>query len=166
MSPLTRAAVKLSNLDWSKAIKRLGTTALNVETMTGKGEKAGRHDEAKKRCTVPTGKGIKWKGNKVMNIGGGCTLFYNAVNGRKNEIGIVVWEELVESVLELKRVSDRLIAKKLEVKESIQNIINTYAPQFGNSMEEKNKFWPELNGLIESVSQQERIVVGADLRME
>ena len=81
----------------------------------------------------------------------------------KNGIGIVVKEELVESVLEVKRMSDRLMAMKLEVKESLLNIVSAYAPQVGNSMEEKNDFWQDLDGLIESVSKQERIVLGADL---
>ena len=30
-------------------------------------------------------------------------------------------------------------------------------------MQEKNKFWEDLDGLIESVPKQERIVLGADL---
>ena len=38
-----------------------------------------------------------------------------------------------------------------------------YTPQVGNSMEEKNDFWQELDALIESVSKQERIVLGAEL---
>ena len=54
---------------------------------------------------------------------GGCKLFYNGANGRKNGIGIVVREELVESALEVKRVSDRLMAMKLELKGSILNIV-------------------------------------------
>ena len=66
-------------------------------------------------------------------------------------------EELAESVLEVKRVSDRLMAMKLEVKGSILNIVSAYAPQVNNSMEENNDFWEDLDGLIE------RIVLGADL---
>ena len=72
-------------------------------------------------------------------------------------------EELAESVLEVKGVSDRLMAMKLEVNGSILNIVSAYAPQVNNSMEEKNDFWEDLDGLIESVSKQERIVLGADL---
>ena len=72
-------------------------------------------------------------------------------------------EELAESVLEVKRVSDRLMAIKLEVKRSILNIVSTYAPQVNNSMEEKNDFWEDLDDLIESISTEERIVLGADL---
>ena len=72
-------------------------------------------------------------------------------------------KELAESVLEVKRVSGRLMAMKLEVKGSILNIVSAYAPQINNSMEEKNDFWEDLNGLIESISKEERIVLGADL---
>ena len=81
----------------------------------------------------------------------------------KNGIGIVLREELVESVLEVKRVSDRRMAMKLEVKGSILNIVSAYAPQLNNSMEEKNDFLEDLDGLIESISKEERIVLGADL---
>ena len=57
----------------------------------------------------------------MRNIVGGCKLFHNGADGR-NGIGIVVREELVESVLEMKRVSDRPMAMKLEVKGLILNI--------------------------------------------
>ena len=64
----------------------------------------------------------------------------------KNGIGIVVREELGESVLEVKRVSDRLMAIKLKIKGSILNIVSVYAAQVNNSMEEKNDFWEDLDG--------------------
>ena len=72
-------------------------------------------------------------------------------------------KELAESVLVVKRVSDRLMAIKLEVKGSIFNIVSAYAPQINNSVEEKNDFGEDLDGLIESISTEERIVLGADL---
>ena len=81
----------------------------------------------------------------------------------KNWIGIVLREELDESVLKVKRVSDRLITMKLEVNGSILNIVSAYAPQVNNSMEDKKDFWEDLDGLIESISTEERIVLGADL---
>ena len=101
----------------------------------------------------------KWKGSKARNIGGGCKTFYNGADGRKNGIGIVLKEELAESVLEVKR----LMAMKLEVNGSILNIVSAYAPQVNNSMEEKNDFWENLDGLIESILTEERTVLGADL---
>ena len=105
----------------------------------------------------------KWKGSKARNIGGGCKIFYNGADGRKNGIGIVLRDELAESVLEVKRVSDRLMAIKLEINGSILNIVSAYAPQVNYSMEEKNDFWEDLDGLIESISKEERIILGPDL---
>ena len=105
----------------------------------------------------------KCEGSNARNIEGGCKIFYNGAEGRKNGIGIVMREELAKSVLEVMRVSDRLMAIKLEVKGSILNIVSAYAPQVNNSMEEKNNFSEDLDGLIESISKEERIVFGADL---
>ena len=68
----------------------------------------------------------KWIGNKARNIGGGCKLFYNEADRRRNGIGIVVREELVESVLEVKRVLERLMAMKLDVKRSILIVVSAY----------------------------------------
>ena len=130
-----------------------------------KGKRAGRYDvdiflrNVEILCVQET----KWKESKARNIGGGCKVFYNGADGRKNGIGIMQREELAESVLEVKRVSDRLMAMKLKVKESILNIVSAYAPQVNNSMEEKNDIWEDLDGLIESISKKERIVLGADL---
>ena len=55
------------------------------------------------------------------------------------------------------------MAMKLEVNGSILNIVSVYAPQINNSMVEKNDFWEDLDGLIESVAKEKRIVLGADL---
>ena len=74
-------------------------------------------------------------------------------------------DELAENVLEVKRLSDRLMEMKLDIKGSILNIVSAYALQVNNSMEEKNDFWEDLDGLMESVSKQERIVLGVDLNL-
>ena len=62
----------------------------------------------------------------------------------------------------MKRELDRLMIIKLEVKGSILNIASAYTPQVGNSIEEKNDFWKNVDRLIESVSKRERIVLVAD----
>ena len=143
-----------------RSLIRVGT--LNIGSMTGRGREL--EDMMERRnvdilCLQET----KWKGSKTRNIGGGCELFYNGADGRKNKIEIVVREELAESVLEVKRVSDKLMAINLELKGSILNIVSAYAPLVNNSMDKKNDFWEDLDGLIESVSKEERIVLGADL---
>ena len=116
---------------------RVGT--LNIGTMTGKGRELADMME-RRNVDILCLQETKRKDSKARNIGGGCKIFYNGADGRKNGIGIVVREELAESVLKVKRVSDRLMAMKLEVNGSILNIVNAYAPQVNNSMEEKNDF--------------------------
>ena len=71
----------------------------------------------------------------------------------------------------LKNNGDRILKRQTnghetggkKLKGSILNIISAYAPQVNNSMEKKNDFWEDLDGLIESISKEERIVLGADL---
>ena len=41
--------------------------------------------------------------------------------------------------------------------------LSPYVSQVNNNIEEKNDFWEDLNGLIESVPKQKRIVLGAEL---
>ena len=74
-----------------------------------------------------------------------------------------VREELGESILEVKRVSDRLMSIKLEVKGSILYIVSLHDPKVNDSMKEKNDFWEDLVGLIEIILKEERIVLGVDL---
>ena len=154
---------------------------LNIGTMTGRGRELADMME-RRNVDILCPQETKWKGSKAWNSGGGCKIFYygrkNGIgivlmmeemeddgrkNGRKNGIGIVLRKELAESVLEVKRVSDRLMTIKLEVNGSILNIVSACAPQVNNSMAEKNDFWEDLDGLIESISKEERIVLGADL---
>ena len=79
------------------------------------GEKTGRHDEAKEFRYILCVQETKWKESKARNVGGGCELFYNGADGRRNGIGIgiAIREELVKSVLEVKRVSERIMVIKL-----------------------------------------------------
>ena len=154
--------VKMQREVWKRRRSLIRVGDLNIGTMTGREREP--VDMMERRNVDILCLQAKWKESKARNIGDGCKLFYNEAEGRKNGIGIVVREELAESVLEVKRVSDRLMAMKLAVKESILNIISAYAPQVNKSVEEKNDFWKDLDRLIESVPKEERIVLGADLR--
>ena len=135
-----------------RSLIRVGT--LNIGTMTGRGRELADMME-RRNVDILCPQETKWKDSKERNIGGGCKLFYNRADGRKNGIGIVVREELAESVLEVKRVSDRLMAMKLEVKGFILNIVSAYAPQVNYSMEEKNDFWEDLDGLIKYIKRED-----------
>ncbi|KAK3554952.1 hypothetical protein QTP86_001867 [Hemibagrus guttatus] len=104
----------------------------------------------------------RWKGSKARSIGAGFKLFYYGVDSKKNGVGVVLKEEFVRNVLEVKRVSDRVMSLKLEIEGVMLNVVSGYAPQVGCELEEKERFWSELDEVMESIPTGERVVIGAD----
>ncbi|KAK3525151.1 hypothetical protein QTP86_019536 [Hemibagrus guttatus] len=138
---------------------RIGT--LNVGTMTGKGRELADVMERRKvdiLCVQET----RWKGSKARSIGAGFKLFYYGVDSKRNGVGVVLKEEFVRNVLEVKRVSDRVMSLKLEIEGVMLNVVSGYAPQVGCELEEKERFWSELDEAMESIPTGERVVIGAD----
>ncbi|KAK3553911.1 hypothetical protein QTP70_015303, partial [Hemibagrus guttatus] len=138
---------------------RIGT--LNVGTMTGKGRELADMMERRKvdiLCVQET----RWKGSKARSIGAGFKLFYYGVDSKRNGVGVVLKEEFVRNVLEVKRVSDRVMSLKLEIEGVMLNVVSGYAPQVGCELEEKERFWSELDEVMESIPTGERVVIGAN----
>ncbi|KAK3514669.1 hypothetical protein QTP70_021575, partial [Hemibagrus guttatus] len=138
---------------------RIGT--LNVGTMTGKDRELADMMERRKvdiLCVQET----RWKGSKARSIGAGFKLFYYGVDSKRNGVGVVLKEEFVRNVLEVKRVSDRVMSLKLEIEGVMLNVVSGYAPQVGCELEEKERFWSELDEVMESIPTSERVVIGAD----
>ncbi|KAK3543285.1 hypothetical protein QTP70_014057, partial [Hemibagrus guttatus] len=138
---------------------RIGT--LNVGTMTGKGRELADMMERRKvdiLCVQET----RWKGSKARSIGAGFKLFYYGVDSKRNGVGVVLKEEFVRNVLEVKRVSDRVMSLKLEIEGVMLNVVSGYAPQVGCELEEKEGFWSVLDEVMESIPTGERVVIGAD----
>ncbi|KAK3534085.1 hypothetical protein QTP86_001163 [Hemibagrus guttatus] len=104
----------------------------------------------------------RWKGSKARSIGAGFKLFYYGVDSKRNGVGVVLKEEFVRNVLEVKRVSDRVMSVKLEIEGVMLNVVSGYAPQVGCELEEKERFWSELDEVMESIPTGERVVIGAD----
>ncbi|KAK3544873.1 hypothetical protein QTP86_027547 [Hemibagrus guttatus] len=104
----------------------------------------------------------RWKGSKARSIRAGFKLFYYGVDSKRNGVGVVLKEEFVRNVLEVKRVSDRVMSLKLEIEGVMLNVVSGYAPQVGCELEEKERFWNELDEVMESIPTGERVVIGVD----
>ncbi|KAK3544418.1 hypothetical protein QTP86_011156 [Hemibagrus guttatus] len=104
----------------------------------------------------------RWKGSKARSIGAGFKLFYYGVDSKRNGVGVVLKEEFVRNVLDVKRVSDRVMSLKLEIEGVLLNVVSGYAPQVGCELGEKERFWSELDEVMESIPTGERVVIGAD----
>ncbi|KAK3565343.1 hypothetical protein QTP86_006571 [Hemibagrus guttatus] len=52
--------------------------------------------------------------------------------------------------------------RELEIEGVMLNVVSGYAPQVGCEIEEKERFWSELDEVMESIPTGERVVIGAD----
>ncbi|KAK3568487.1 hypothetical protein QTP86_008540 [Hemibagrus guttatus] len=171
-SPAQDLAISLSNsmIYPSASARNLGVTMDNQlsfsshvtnVTRSWKGRELADMMERKKvdiLCVQET----RWKGSKARSIGAGFKLFYYGVDSKRNGVGVVLKEEFVRNVLEVKRVSDRVMSLKLEIEGVMLNVVSGYAPQVGCELEEKERFWRELDKVMESIPTGERVVIGAD----
>ena len=53
----------------------------------------------------------------------------------------MVAEKWIDKVIEVKRISERIMVLRVTVGKSVLNIVSVYAPQVGRSTDEKEKFF-------------------------
>ncbi|XP_063544352.1 craniofacial development protein 2-like [Cydia strobilella] len=140
---------------------KLRIASWNVGSMTGRSAELAEvllRGRINACCVQET----KWKGSKSRQIGNNYKLIYHGV-GPQNGVGIVVDKDLQERIVEVKRVSDRIIAIKLALDGNpCMNIISAYAPQVGCSTVEKQLFWDDMHDLLQSIPLDELKYIGAD----
>ena len=117
--------------------------SLNIGTMTGKSRELA-DTMTRRNIDIACIQETKWKGAKAREIGEGYTMFFHGYNTKKNGVAIVVGEKWRDNILEVNRISDRLITAKLLIDTININIVSAYAPQVGCTDEEKEEFWEEL----------------------
>uniref|UniRef100_A0A914XBY4 Endonuclease/exonuclease/phosphatase domain-containing protein n=1 Tax=Plectus sambesii TaxID=2011161 RepID=A0A914XBY4_9BILA len=139
---------------------RLGT--VNIGTLTG------RHRELasilkKRRINIACVQETKWRGAKSRDIGDGFKLLYNGESTSRNGVGIVVDEKLRDNIVQVDRLSERLMAVKIDDGKAVLRVVSCYAPQSNSPDGEKTNFWTSLDTYLRSVGQEEHIVIGGDL---
>ena len=99
----------------------------NLGTMTGKGRELADM-MMKRKVDILCVQETKWTGSKARNIGDGCKIFYHGKDGRRNGVGVILSEEYIGRVFEVKRVSDRMMYMKLVIDGVMMTVISAYAP--------------------------------------
>ena len=107
--------------------------------MTGKGREVA--DLMERRgvdilCVQET----RWKGEGARYIGEGYKMWYCGSGNKKNGVGIILKKEHVDRVVELWRVTDRIICLKMVLDGVMLNVISAYAPQVGCILKKKGTF--------------------------
>ena len=104
----------------------------------------------------------RWTGGKARDIGEGYKLYYYG-SGNRNGVGVIVCERLRSFVVEVSRISDRLLSVKIDAGGEMLRVVSCYAPQANCSVEEKDAFWEVLSDHIGSFDPEERVAIGGDL---
>jgi len=110
----------------------------------------------RRRISIACIQETKWVGAKAKEIDG-FKLWYSGFERNTNGVGFLIKKELVEQVVEVKRKSDRIISVKLVVGSEIFNVVSSYAPQIGLDEETKRRFWEDLDEVIQSIPQTEKL---------
>lgn len=92
-------------------------------------------------------------------------LFYHGINNQRNGVGIIILSKYINNIVNIKKVSDRLIVVKLVINKEIWNVVCAYAPQIVLEMSEKISFWNDFEMLMQEIppTPNELVVIGADM---
>ena len=149
---------KERNEERKKAKKiKLRVATLNIGTMTDKGREVGYVAEFIERRGVDIlyVQKTRWKGERARCIGKGYKMWYCGSGNKKNGVEIILKKEHVDRVVELWRVTDRIMCLKMELDNTMLNVISAYAPQVGYIHEEKETFWLDLDETVEKIGTKE-----------
>lgn len=144
------------------SLRRIKFGSWNIGTMNSKSRELAdvlRRRKIDIACIQET----KWKGQKAKYIGDGYKLYFYGTETHRNGVGIVLSEEFQQTVVDVKRINDRIMAIQLCYKSTTINVISAYAPQSGCSEAEKECFWKELEDVLSQFGKEGLVIIGADL---
>uniref|UniRef100_A0A1S3X341 Craniofacial development protein 2-like n=1 Tax=Nicotiana tabacum TaxID=4097 RepID=A0A1S3X341_TOBAC len=143
-----------------KGAYRLRIGSWNIGSLTSKSIELAKILQ-KRKINIAFVQETRWVGSRARNADG-YKLCYSGVHRGKNGVGILVDSHLRESVVEVRRVNDRLMTIKLVVGECTLNVVSAYAPQVGLDEEIKRRFWEGLDDIVRSIPPSERLFIGGD----
>ena len=105
----------------------------------------------------------KWRGNATRELGEGYKIIYSGESNKRNGVGIILSRKWKDNVVDVKRVSDRLMGIKVKGGQEMITIILAYGSQVGCAEEEKEAFLDDLEDMVGEVKESEVLVIGGDL---
>ncbi|KAG5571716.1 hypothetical protein H5410_061482 [Solanum commersonii] len=139
---------------------KLRVGSWNIGSLTGKSVELVKILK-KRRINIACVQETKWVGSKARDVDG-FKLWYSGGSRDRNGVGILVDGDLREQVVEVRRISDRLMTIKLVIGGCTLSVISAYAPQVGLDEEAKKLFYEDLDGVVRGISNTEKIVIGGD----
>ena len=100
----------------------------------------------------------KWRGeaNKWLGEEGKrYKFFWKGCKGGSAGVGVLVAEKWVENVIEVKKLSERILLVRVSIGVNILNVISGYAPQVGRPIVEKEEFLLSLSKIVDEIGQED-----------
>jgi len=104
----------------------------------------------------------RWKGGRAKVIGTYKFYWVGCRDGTAG-VGILVSRKWIENVIEVKRVSERILLLRLGIGKKVINLVSAYAPQVGRAKEEKEQFFAKLSKVVVEVKSDEGLYLCGDL---
>jgi hypothetical protein len=95
--------------------------------------------------------------------GGEYKLYWNGGANESGGVGVMVSGSLIDKVVQVVRVSSRIIVLRISLGCLVVNVFSVYAPQVGRPVDEKVRFYDELVDTVSRIKVDERIVIVGDL---
>ena len=133
-----------------KSQVKLRLATVNVGSMVGRSAEV-TETIKRRNVDVVALQEVQYNNEGVRKLRGGdfeYKLYWKGEEAGRGGVGLMVKHDLVESVMEVKRVSPRIISIDIVVNEKVVNVISVYAPQSGKSEEEKEKFYVDLTAEV------------------
>ncbi|XP_057550600.1 uncharacterized protein LOC130828656 [Amaranthus tricolor] len=81
----------------------------------------------------------RWKGQKAKGIKG-YKLWYAGLDGRRNGVDILVSNDILKQLVEVRRCNDKIMLVRIVLGEEIISIVSAYGPQVGLDEQVKCEF--------------------------
>ena len=92
-------------------------------------------------------------------------LWWSGNEDKIGGVGILVKEDLCMNVVEINRISDRVMVVVIIFGKKVVRIVCVYAPQCGRSMSEKEKFYEEMGRGCEVENANEVLICIGDFNV-
>ena len=108
----------------------------------------------------------RWKGESARMFGANgrrYKFFWQGCNKGTAGVGVFIADRWIDSVVNVVRVSERIMYVKLVIGKQIVNIVSAYAPQVGLSAVEKDDFWDSFIIVLSGIPKQASMLIGRDM---